>query len=119
MKIAVSATEPSLDAAIDPRFGRCAYFVIVDAEQGKTETLENTNAGASGGAGIQSAQMIAANGAQVILTGNCGPNAFRTLDAVGIKIVIGAQGTVAEALEKFRAGDLKPADGADVEGHWT
>lgn len=117
MKIAVTATEPSLDASVDPRFGRCAYFVIVDAEQGTFEALENTNAALGGGAGIQSGQMIAAAGAQVVLTGNCGPNAVSTLSAAGIQIVPGCSGTVREVVEQYKSGQLQAVGEATVPAH--
>jgi predicted Fe-Mo cluster-binding NifX family protein len=77
MKIAVSATGGSLDAQIDPRFGRCSYFVVVESETMKFETVANTASGAMGGAGIQAAQLVANRGAQVVLTGKAGPNAFQ------------------------------------------
>lgn len=104
MKIVVSATSDDLDAQIDPRFGRCPYFVIVDTETMSFETLRNTAAGAAGGAGNQAAQMVASKGVQVVLTGSVGPNAFRALSITGIRIVTGVQGTVREAVEKFKRG---------------
>lgn len=117
MKIAVTATEPSLDATVDPRFGRCAYFLIVDAEQETFEALENTNAALGGGAGIQSAQMIANAGAQLLLTGNCGPNAFRTLSAAGIQVVPGCSGSVRAAIEQFKSGQLEAVGEPTVAAH--
>jgi len=118
MKIAISATGPSLDAAVDPRFGRCAYFIIADAEQGTFEALENTNAAAGSGAGIQSGQMIAASGAQVVLTGNCGPNAVSTLSAAGIQVVTGCSGTVREVIEQYKTGQLQPVSEPNVAAHF-
>jgi uncharacterized protein with ATP-grasp and redox domains/predicted Fe-Mo cluster-binding NifX family protein len=118
MKIAISATEPSLDAAVDPRFGRCAYFIVVDAEQGTFEALENTNAAAGSGAGIQSGKMIAASGAQIVLTGNCGPNAVSTLSAAGIQVVTGCSGTVREVIEQYKAGQLQPVSEPNVAAHF-
>jgi predicted Fe-Mo cluster-binding NifX family protein len=87
MKIAVSATAPGLDAEVDPRFGRCQYFIIVDPQSMEFESVDNSNALASGGAGISTAQMIASKGVEVVLTGNCGPNAYRTLSAAGIQVI--------------------------------
>ena len=107
MKIAVSATSDGLDAQIDPRFGRCQYFVIVDTETMSFETSPNTAAGAMGGAGIQAAQILANKGVQAILTGSVGPNAFQVLSAAGIRIVTGVFGTVREAVEKFKGGQLQ------------
>jgi predicted Fe-Mo cluster-binding NifX family protein len=106
LKIAVSATSGNLDAQIDPRFGRCLYFVIVDPETMKFETIKNTSQSAPSGAGIQAAQIVANTGAEVVLTGNVGPNAFQALSSLGIKIITGVLGTVREAVEKFKSGQL-------------
>ncbi|MDH5267365.1 MAG: DUF5320 family protein [Candidatus Bathyarchaeota archaeon] len=106
MKIAVSATSESLDAQIDPRFGRCPYFVIVDSETMKFEAVPNVASGAMSGAGIQAAQMIASRGVKVVVTGNVGPNAFQALSA-GIDVITGVFGTVREVVEKFKSGQLQ------------
>ena len=117
MKIAITSKGTTLDDQVDPRFGRCAHFVIVETDDMACEAITNGNAAAGGGAGIQSAQLVAEKNAKVILTGNCGPNAFRTLEAAGIEIVIGASGTVREAIEQYKAGKLSPTGGANVESH--
>ena len=104
MKIAVSAMNPNLEAQIDPRFGRCRYFIIVDAETMQFEAIENSSAMASGGAGISAAQTIVGKGTQAVLTGNCGPNAFEVLAAAGIEVVTGVAGTVQEAVRDYKAG---------------
>ncbi|MBN1420615.1 MAG: NifB/NifX family molybdenum-iron cluster-binding protein [Planctomycetes bacterium] len=120
MKIAVTSEGPTLDSRVDPRFGRCAAFVVVDTETGAVEAADNAqNRNAAQGAGIQAAQTVSRLGADVLLTGHCGPKAFRTLQAAGVRVVVGAEGTVAEAVEAFKAGRLKPAESADVEGHWV
>jgi predicted Fe-Mo cluster-binding NifX family protein len=107
MKIAVSATNDSLDARIDPRFGRCEYFVIVDTETMNFESLPNTSRSALSGAGIQAAQAIANKGVQAVLTGNVGPNAFQALSSAGVNIITGVFGTVREGVEKFKNGQLQ------------
>jgi predicted Fe-Mo cluster-binding NifX family protein len=117
MKVAVSATRPSLDAAIDPRFGRCACFLLVETEDMSSEPIENSSRALGGGAGIQSAQLVARKGAQAVLTGNCGPNAHQTLSAAGIQVVVGQGGTVSEAVERFKAGQLHAASAPNVESH--
>jgi len=118
LKVAVSATEPILDAAVDPRFGRCAYFVIVDTETMQYEAIPNTSQSAPHGAGIQSAQIIANKGAKVVLTGNVGPNAYQSLTAAGIQIVTGATGTVRETIMRYKKGDLKETSSPTVGGHF-
>jgi predicted Fe-Mo cluster-binding NifX family protein len=118
MKVCVSAVANSLDAQVDPRFGRCPYLVIVDSETMQFEAIPNVASGAMGGAGIQAAQTIASKGAKVLITGNVGPNAFQALSATGIKIVTSAFGTVREAVEKYKRGELKETDAPTVRGHF-
>jgi predicted Fe-Mo cluster-binding NifX family protein len=118
MRICVSASANSLDASVDPRFGRCPYFIIVDSETMQFEVVPNPALGAIGGAGIQAAQIIASKGAKVVITGNVGPNAFQALSAAGIKIITGAYGTVREVVEKYRRGELKETNSPTVGGHF-
>lgn len=107
MKIAISANGPTLDAEVDPRFGRCAYFIIADPETMEFEAIDNASAMASGGAGISAAQMVAQKGVAAIITGNLGPNAHQVLSAAGIEMITGASGKVEDAIEGYRAGKLK------------
>jgi len=108
MKIAISATGTNLDAEVDPRFGRCQYFIIVDPETMQFEAVENTSAMASGGAGISAAQMIAGKGVEAVLTGNCGPNAYQVLSPAGIKVITGVSGKVKDAVQSYKSGQLQP-----------
>lgn len=120
MKLLVTATGNTLDSAVDPRFGRARWFVVVDTDTNEVRAIDNAESrDAAQGAGIQAGEMAANSGAQVVLTGHCGPKAFRALRAAGIQLVIGASGTVREAVESYRAGALAPADEPDVEGHWV
>lgn len=120
MKIAVSCSGTDMNSPIDPRFGRAARFLVFDTDDGSSITVDNSrNMSAAQGAGIQAAQTVARSGAQVVITGHCGPKAFRALRAAEIQVVVNAQGTVAESIEQFTAGKLKPTDSADVEGHWA
>jgi predicted Fe-Mo cluster-binding NifX family protein len=118
MKICVTATADSLDAQIDPRFGRCAYLMVVDSETMQFEAVPNSAAGATGGAGIQAAQTIANKGVELLITGNVGPNAFGALSAAGIEIFTGASGTVKEAVEKFKRGEFNKTGAPTVGGHF-
>jgi predicted Fe-Mo cluster-binding NifX family protein len=116
MKVAVTAVGNDLDAEVDPRFGRAPYFVIVETDDMSFEALANEAADASGGAGPAAAQAVADAGAQAVLTGNCGPNAHRTLEAAGIKVHIGATGTVREAVERYLGGEYGEATEPNVRG---
>lgn len=118
MKICVTSTSNNLDAQVDPRFGRCAYFLIVDSETLEFEAIANVSQDASSGAGIQAAQTIANKGATVVLTGNVGPNAFQALNAAKIDIITGASGTIKEALEKYKKGELNKTSAPTVGGHF-
>lgn len=118
MKVAVSTTGNDLNALVNPRFGRCQQFVIVNTETMKFEVLENPNIAASGGAGIQTAQLLAEKGVQAVLTGNCGPNAFTTLQAAGIKVFVGVTGTVQAVIEQYKNGQLQTAAQPNVGGHF-
>lgn len=120
MKIAITATENTLSSKIDPRFGRAAYFIIVDLESGDYRAVENRqNLNLPQGAGIQAAQTIVEQQAKALITGNCGPKAFRVLKTAGIQVFTNAQGTVDEALKMYKKGSLKSAPEANVEGHWV
>jgi len=118
MRIAVSATAPGLDADVDPRFGRCQYFIIVDPQSMEFETLENSSAMAAGGAGISTAQMIASKGVEFVLTGNCGPNAYQTLSAAGIQVITGVSGRIKDAVEAYNTGRLQPSTQPNVGSHY-
>ena len=114
MKICITAQGNNLQAQVDPRFGRCQYFLIVDTENLSLEAVQNPNMTSAGGAGIQSGQLIASKDVGVVLTGNVGPNAFNTLKAAGVKVIIGVEGAVEEAVEKYKKGELKPTEAPSV-----
>ena len=114
MKVCVTSEGNNLDSKIDARFGRCQYFIIVDTDTLASEAMKNPNIESMGGAGIQSGQFIAAKKVKTVLTGNVGPNAFQTLQSAGIDVVTGISGTVKEAIEKYKKGELKPTQGPSV-----
>ena len=117
MKIAITSSGDNLDSQMDPRFGRCQYFLIVDPDTMDFEAMLNESAMASGGAGIQAAQTIVNVGINGVITGNVGPNAFDVLSAAGIETMTGASGTVRHALELYKSGSLQSAAGATVGSH--
>ena len=118
MKIAVSSAGQTLDDSVDTRFGRCAYFLVIDPDTLEFEPIQNPNIALGHGAGIQSAQLLADKGVTVVLTGNCGPNAFQTFGAAGIQVITGVAGQVREAVRLYKSGELADAPGPNVEGHF-
>jgi predicted Fe-Mo cluster-binding NifX family protein len=115
MKIAISATGTTLDAQIDERFGRAAYILIVDTDSLDVEALDNSaNISVAQGAGIQAASMVCAKGAKALLTGSCGPKAMNAFSVGKVDVYTGQQGTVREAVERFRQGGLMSSDKANV-----
>ncbi len=118
MKIAVSSNGENLDAQVDPRFGRCQFFVVVNPDDMSFEVLNNESAAQAGGAGIQTAQFLASQGVATVLTGNCGPNAVQTLAAAGIELFTGQAGTIREVIERFKTGNLNPTSEANVDSHF-
>lgn len=117
MLIAITSTGETLDDQVSPRFGRCPYFLLVDPDQMTVEPMENPNLFAGGGAGTQSAQIMADRGVQAILTGNCGPNAFQVFGAAGIDVIVGISGTVRDAVEQYKSGSLEKVSESNVPSH--
>lgn len=118
MKITVSATDGHLDAQIDPRFGRCPFFIFVDSDTMQFAARPNASSGAMHGAGIEAAQTVANEGAKVVITGSVGPNAFQVLSQAGIEVITGASGTVRETIQRYKTGQLgRSTTGATVPGH--
>ena len=119
MKIAITSKGRDLDSQVDPRFGRAEYILIVDTDSLEVDAVDNSeNINAFKGAGIQAAVLVGKKGAKALLTGFCGPNAFKTLNAGGIKVGNDISGTVRDAIKAFNAGDVSFADSANAEGHW-
>ena len=119
MKIAITSLGKDLDSEIDPRFGRAAHILIIDTEQNKVDVIDNSeNINAFKGAGIQAAALLSKEGAEILMTGYCGPNAFKTLQAAGIKVVSEVTGTVKSALDAFAKGELSFSENANAEAHW-
>jgi len=119
MKIAITSQGRDLNSQVDPKFGRAAYILIVDTADQGVEVLDNSeNINAFKGAGIQAAALLSKKGVAVLMTGYCGPNAYKTLQAAGVKVVNDVSGKVKDAVEALIAGNLAFADSANVEAHW-
>jgi predicted Fe-Mo cluster-binding NifX family protein len=120
MKIAVTSNGKTKGSTVDQRFGRAKYFLVFDSETDEYTTIDNEiNVNAMQGAGIQAGEVMAREGVNVLLTGHCGPKAFRTMQAAGVKVVTGISGTVEDAVKRYVGGELSEATGPDVEGHWA
>jgi predicted Fe-Mo cluster-binding NifX family protein len=118
VKVAITSSGPTLDSQVDPRFGRAQYLLIVDTETLDVEAVGNPNVAAGGGAGVQAAQLVVSKGAEAVLTGNCGPNAYRTLSAADVEVYAGVSGPVRAAVEAFKGGQFSPLSGPSVPGHF-
>lgn len=119
MKIAISARGSGLNDEVDPRFGRAAYILIVDCEDFHVEVIDNMeNVRAFKGAGIQAATRISRYGVAALLTGYCGPNAFKTLEAAGIRVVQDVSGIVRDAVNGYIGGEFEHSSNPNAEGHW-
>ena len=118
MKIAVTSTGPTLDDTVEARFGRCPYFLIIDPDTLEFEPIQNPNIALGGGAGIQSAQLMANKGVSVVLTGNCGPNAFQTFGAAGVQVITGVSGQVRQAVKQYKSGALSSTTAPNVQSHF-
>jgi len=120
MKIAITSNGSEQSSQPDMSFGRAKWFILYDEDTSRFEAHENVkNVHAAHGAGISAAQTIADLGVKAVLTGNVGPNAFRTLQAAGIKILLFGKDrkTVEEVLQGWKAGDFSEATGATAKGH--
>jgi predicted Fe-Mo cluster-binding NifX family protein len=119
MRIAVSAQGKNLNAEVDPRFGRTSKFIIVDSETMDFQVIENSqNLNLPQGAGIQAAQNVIPHNPDVVLTGNCGPKAYKVLEAAKVPVIVGVKGTIRKAVQEYLDGHYEAAGGANVEGHW-
>lgn len=117
MKVAVSSSGRDLTAQLDPRFGRCRYFLIIDTQDMSFETIINENAALGGGAGIQSAQFVTSKGAKAVITGNCGPNAMQTFSAAGVQVYVGQSGIIKDIVKSYKNGELTPTAEANAPPH--
>lgn len=118
MKVVVSASGPTLDFEVDPRFGRCPLLLIVDMESMGFEVVENPAATKPGGAGIQAAQTAAEKEVKDVITGNCGPNVYQALSSAGIEVIVGATGSVRQAVDAYRR-EILPATVAASVPPWA
>lgn len=117
MKLIITATSPSIDASFDPRFGRCAYFLVVDSELIQWEAFPNPAIDAPGGAGTLAAQFAVEKQVSAVISGNFGPNASSALNAAGIAMYINkTQVSVHDVLESFKAESLTQINTPTVKG---
>jgi predicted Fe-Mo cluster-binding NifX family protein len=117
MRIVISAQDENLEAPASPVFGRCPTYLFVDTDTMQFEAAPNPAMNQGGGAGIQAAQFVVEQGAEAVLSGNLGPNAFQVLEAAGIPVYLISEGTVRQAVEAFKAGRVQRIGGANVDAH--
>ena len=117
MRIAVTANGADLDAPTSPVFGRCTTYILVDTETMQYEAIANPAVSAGGGAGVQAAQFVIDRGAQAVVTGNVGPNAFGVFRAGEVPVYLFKEGTVRQAVEAYKKGLLSSTSDATVSAH--
>jgi len=117
MRIVVTANGADLDAQASPVFGRCPTYIFIDTETMAFEAMENPAISAPRGAGTQAAQFVVEHGAQAVVTGNTGPNAFSVLQSANVPVCLFAGGTVREAVEAYNAGQLSVTGAASAPAH--
>jgi len=120
MKIIVTSQGKELSSEIDLRFGRARWLIVFDTETESFQAHDNElNLNAAQGAGIQTGRNITNLGADTVITGNVGPNAFKTLTVAKVKVFLAEKQTVQQAIDSYKTGKLKSVDQANVEGHWV
>lgn len=107
MKIILTTQSADLDSNIDPRFGRCAYFIVYDTDTTEWQAHPNPAMRASGGAGIHATQFISDQGASAVVSGKFGPNAVYALNNAGVKMYTYGQINIAHAaIQGYLEGKL-------------
>ena len=120
MLIAVTSQGKDLAGEVEPRFGRAKHFLLVDSETMHLQVVENHQSlNLPQGAGIQAAMNVIIHEPEVVLTGNCGPKAYQTLNAADIKVVVGVSGRIEDAIQAYLRGEFEHAKDANVEGRWV
>jgi predicted Fe-Mo cluster-binding NifX family protein len=120
MRRAITSQGEDLEAHVDSRFGRALKFLLVDTETMAFKVIENTQSvNLPQGAGIQAAQNIIPHDPEVVLTGNCGPKAFKILQAAGVDVALGVKGKTKDAIQAYLDGKYQPAKEANVDAHWV
>ncbi|WP_297501448.1 NifB/NifX family molybdenum-iron cluster-binding protein [Thermococcus sp.] len=110
MRIIVPTLTGGLDDRVNPAFGRTPTFTIVDVENGeivKVQVVPNPGYSQPRGAGVTAAQFVIDQGADVVISGEFGPNSSGVLQAANIRMVSApANMRVREAVEAFLRGEL-------------
>lgn len=115
MRIAVCSEGKTLNSPVDSRFGRCAYFVLVDTEAGNTECIPNAALDAVHGSGSAVVQTLADEGVKAVCAAHIGPNAYAGLWGMGIAMYrVDGSVSVGETVEAFKRGDLARHDAASI-----
>ena len=114
MKVGVPAKGESIDSAVDERFGRSPYFVLVDATSLALEVFKNPGPAEKDAAGILACQMLIEKGADAVAVKNIGHNALVSLTGGGVRVYVGAGGSILDTLKMLKKGQLSPAETATV-----
>ena len=105
MLIAITAQGNSLQSEIDPRFGRAAYYLIINTETDEVNVHDNSDGiNASNGAGTGAAQTLSEYGVEALYTGSVGPKAADVLKQANIPYYENITGTVQGVLDQLKDG---------------
>jgi predicted Fe-Mo cluster-binding NifX family protein len=102
MKICITSRGDDLISQLDPRFGRCSYFIFYNSETGNLESVANPNVNDGSGAGIQSAQLVVSKNADLVITGEVGPKAAQILQTANLQVITGKSGKIKEILDQYK-----------------
>ncbi|MCD6285385.1 MAG: NifB/NifX family molybdenum-iron cluster-binding protein [Anaerolineae bacterium] len=117
MKVVVSSSGADKTSMLDPRFGRCSYFIFVDTETDTVDAVVNEAVSSGHGAGIQAAQSVIEAGAEAVISRRVGPNAFQVLAAAGLTIYESDAASVEEAVVALKAGELTAVNAPTGSSH--
>ena len=110
MKVLLAADGELMNSTMSECLARARHLILFDIESGEYQVWDNTkNMGAESGTDIQCADLASRLRADYVIAGHCGEKAFQRLQGYSIQVILGVDGTVAEALEKFKTGKLPPS----------
>ena len=111
MIIVISSHGKTLESQPNPRFGRSSFYIKYNLEDGTWVDLENPAVSQRGGAGVAASQFLVDHHADVAISGDFGPNAYRALNAAGIKMFTFSNNyqSIQDVIEAYQNNELEQA----------